>query len=214
VDLLVQNLSARVIVLPEEGNLGGVLLNGYPSNPVPDRQNLEVLYLIGQPIPLLPSSQPFILYQNMYPPVGEPMADLLLPTTTFTEENGTYVDYAGCVQTIHPAVKPLGEALPSWMILSRIAHQMGMQGFDYTCVEDIQAEIPGLTDALQGDRPINRQGFTTIGERSAHTGAISQPQLNPAGEHSYMGFPLAHWVDGLRMLYSEETTRRVHESNP
>ncbi len=206
VETLAHNLHARVIALPEQGNLAAALQLGIcPSEPVQAGPDLDVLYLIGEAVPPLSGSQPFVLYQNLYPPAAGSMADLLLPTTAFTEENGTYINYAGRAQTIHPAVSPKGEALPSWMILCRIAQQMGVPGFDYTCVEDIRAEIPGF---------IEQQALAETSERLASTISIPLSQASAPYEHSYMGFPLAKWVEGLRMLYPEETNGRVHEPNP
>ncbi|NIT99420.1 MAG: molybdopterin-dependent oxidoreductase, partial [Nitrosopumilaceae archaeon] len=46
------------------------------------------------------------------------MADIVLPTTTFTEENGTKSGEDYIRNEINKAVEPPGESLPSWLIVS------------------------------------------------------------------------------------------------
>ena len=202
---MAQNLRARLIVLPDQANLGAALRLGLGrGGPHHGMRDPQVLYLIGEAVPDEGVGEPFILYQNLYPPAAGHGVDLLLPTTAFTEEHGTYIDYAGRVQETHPAVQPPGGALPSWMILSRIARQMGAVGFDYTCIEDIQAEIPGFAQSWQ---PLPENGETKVGED------VLDCPSEQIGAHRYMGFPLTQWVGGLRTLYSEETNGRAHEPN-
>jgi len=194
VERLAGELGAQVIALPEAANLNGALRLGLCSAAPTGAP--EVLYLIGEALPAELPGDPFVIYQNLYPPAGEASADLLLPTTAFSEEEGSFIDYAGQVRCIHPAVPAPGETLPTWMILSRIARQMGAQGFDFTCVEDIrraaQAEFPGFPElpALQDD------------VLPAGAGAVPLPETGPC-ERTYLGISLVERVEGLRSLYPD-----------
>lgn len=194
VEELARDLGAQVIALPEAANLNGALRLGLCSTA--PTGGPDVLYLIGEALPAVLPGDPFVIYQNLYPPAGEAAADLLLPTTAFTEEEGTFIDYAGQVRSIHPAVPAPGETLPSWMILSRIARQMGAQGFDFTSVEDIwqaaQAEFPGFP-AL----PALREAVLPAG-----AGEMPLPEVGPC-ERTYLGISLVERVEGLRSLYPD-----------
>ncbi len=193
-EALVQNLCARVIVLPEQGNLAGALRMGLLSgSPMPAGQELDLLYLVGEAVPDGLTSNPFILYQNLYPPAGDSLADLMLPAAAFTETEGTFFDSTGRVRVMNQAVPPPGEALPNWLILSRIAQALGAPGFDYASVKDIQAEIF-----------ISGWALPSIFHRAALDPAVCQPQLDPPGDYMYMGYPLAQFVVGLRSLNFEE----------
>jgi len=195
VERLANQFSARIIALPEQGNLVGSLLQGIsPHKDGSSAENLDVLYLIGEAIPASMPGQTAILYQNIYPPAADVKADLILPITAFTEEQGTYTDYSGCVREIHPAAPPPGEALHSWEILCRIARKMGARGFEYARVEEIQADM--RTDPPPFVRPVPAV------DRKQYQ---DNPLTPKASEHSYMGFPLTRWVEGLRMLYPGET---------
>ena len=206
VEALVQNLSAQVIVLPEHGNLTGALQLGLMAGePAPEGQVPEVLYLIGEMVPTYASDRPFVLYQNLYPPTGNTGVDLMLAAAAFTETEGSYLDAAGRARVFRPVVRPAGEALPNWAILSRIAQAMGVPGFAYASVEDIRAEIPGLREALDTNRPITCSAQDSLLSQSL----LDQAPSDALGAHIYMGYPLAHWVKGLRSLYPEETAVKV-----
>ena len=217
VDRLASQLGARVIALPEQGNLAGSLLLGASIQNAPvDYQRLGVLYLIGENIPASLPAHPFVLYQNIYPPASGRQADLILPAAAFSEEEGTFIDHAGCVRAVRRAVPPPGEALPTWKILSRIAQKMGARGFDYTCAADIRAEIEHFVDGFQAGSSVDWPALfeaAWLPARSPHparTPAIAgeqdgQPDIpRQAGAHTYLGFPLARWVAGLRLLYPDE----------
>jgi NADH dehydrogenase/NADH:ubiquinone oxidoreductase subunit G len=193
VETLVENCGAQVSVLSEQGNLTGALLLGGLCAGRVDPQEFELLYLIGAAVPTDVSRQTRILYQNIYPPDSERPVDLLLPAASFSEVDGTLIDYAGQVRSLHLAVPAPGQALPTWEILCRIARQMGAPGFDYASAADIRAEMAGwLYDGQVDWKKAPRPAFASL------------PIIPQVSEHEYMGFPLSHWVEGLRMIYPEE----------
>jgi len=209
---LLGSLGAPAIVFSDPVNLRGALRLGLrPAKPSSERNDLDVLYLIGEAVPAHLSAKPFILYQNLYLPAGENPPHLLLPTTAFSEEQGTYIDYAGRVAFIHPAVAAPGEALPSWMILSRIAQYLGVQGFEYASVEDIwraaRAEIP----EFPAFPPSAAQVPPLQAGEAVSWKELDLSLLDPPGGSSYMGYPLTQWVEGLRSLYPEKTREGIHE---
>ena len=190
VEQLANECNARVVVIPDRNNRIGNVFFGASEQPDCTTQTPEVLYLIGENIPASPPGRPFILYQNIVLPASSIKADLILPTTAFCEADGTCISYSGQMQQIHQAVLPPGEALPTWQILSRIAKTMGIQGFDYHSIADIQSEMTGLITGFAGDQQ--------------------------TGEHNYMGFPLTRWVEGLRWLVPPEIvkTRNAYVHHP
>jgi predicted molibdopterin-dependent oxidoreductase YjgC len=194
-------IDAQFITLPDQTNLNGALwLDMLGGELAETGQELDVLYLIGERVPNKISGQPFILYQNIYPPSDDSSVDLMLPATAFTEEEGTFLDYASRVRAIYPAVRPAGEALPDWLILSRIAQAMGAQNFEYNSVEDIRAEISGLADALANGCPV----VWPAREPALHPIPPDNAEVDPADAHLYMGFPLEQWVEGLHALYPKK----------
>lgn len=189
VEQLSNLLNARVIIIPEGNHLVGNLTLASHPQLAPPWQPPQVLYLIGENIPAQLEGQPFILYQNITSPDSSIAADLILPMVAFSETGGTRLDISGQVRQFHPAVPAPGEALPSWQILARIAQKMGVPGFDYQSLADVQTEM------------------------ASH--AVSFAGRYPSSEHGYMGFPLTRWVEGLRWLVPPEIeeTRNAHVHN-
>jgi predicted molibdopterin-dependent oxidoreductase YjgC len=198
-DKLIAQLHAELVVLLDKANLGGALQMGI-TNPLSTRalQSLEVLHLIGEALPARLSFRPFVLYQNICPPVSTFSSGLLLPAAAFTEENGTFLNPAGEMYSTQKAVQAPGSALPSWQILCRIAQKLGAPGFAYENEAEIRAEIESRKPVAAGhDRSLE---------------SLFQPEpavfpFNHSEDHEYMGFPLRTWVAGFQMLYPEPPLR-------
>jgi len=68
-------------------------------------------------------------------------ADLLLPTGTFAETSGTYVNVEGTWQSFAGVATPVGEARPTWKVLRVIGNLIDAPGFDYVSSEDVREEF-------------------------------------------------------------------------
>jgi predicted molibdopterin-dependent oxidoreductase YjgC len=195
VEQLVAQTQAELVMLPDTVNLAGAFRTGIVAPVTADElQGLEVLYLIGETVPADLPDGAFILYQNIYPPARDLETGVILPATAFTEEDGTFLDHAGRLQSIHRAVPPPGEAIPSWQILCRIAQKMEIPGFDFENAEQIRAEFE--TMAVPG---VDLAGFDIRAGRR--------------DDHSYMGYPLGTWVAGFRILYPQQETGPSYGKN-
>lgn len=68
-------------------------------------------------------------------------ADLLLPTGTFAETSGTYVNIEGTWQSFSGVATPVGESRPTWKVLRVIGNLIEAPGFDYVTSEDVRDEF-------------------------------------------------------------------------
>ena len=68
-------------------------------------------------------------------------ADLLLPTGTFAETSGTYVNIEGTWQSFAGVATPVGEARPTWKVLRVIGNLIEAPGFNYVTSEDVRDEF-------------------------------------------------------------------------
>lgn len=68
-------------------------------------------------------------------------ANLLLPTGTFAETSGTYVNAAATWQSFAGVASPVGEARPTWKVLRVLGNLVGAEGFDYVTSEDVLAAV-------------------------------------------------------------------------
>ncbi len=173
---------------------------------------LKVLYAIGEYPPPDMASAGFTISQNTYAPPTSETADLVLPSASFTEVDGSFVNVEGRLQRLHKAVQPPGDALPDWQILCMIAQKMGCAGFAYSQVGAIYDEIAALLEWTSpfenGDRkPVALAGAL---DRVGDLISISPPFYNviartfSSSEHIYRGYPMSQFVEGMRMIFPEE----------
>ncbi|PWH16793.1 MAG: hypothetical protein DDG59_08885 [Anaerolineae bacterium] len=156
---------------------------------------LRVLMTIGENPPKdLPESA-FVITQHLIPP-AEGRVDLLLPLAAFSESNGSWIDYAGVMHIGHAAVPPLGEALPAWQMLCKVARSMGARGFDFANAEEIRAEITRVVSGFWEGATVDRFHLA-IG--SDHK--LQQPLR--AADLEYLSYPLSYWVQGWQWLQTQ-----------
>jgi NADH-quinone oxidoreductase subunit G len=77
------------------------------------------------------------------------LADVILPITPFTETMASYVNTAGTIQTIQPAVRPLGDARPAWKVLRVLGTLAKLDGFLFNLPEEVRAEaLPEMSETV------------------------------------------------------------------
>ena len=85
----------------------------------------KLLYLLGSDNLKLKKSNEFIVYQGSHGDRGAEIADIVLPSAAFTEQNGLYENLEGRVQECKKASYPIGEALEDWKIFNLILKKLG-----------------------------------------------------------------------------------------
>ncbi len=100
-------------------------------------------------------------------------ADLLLPTGTFAETSGTYVNIEGEWQSFAGVANPVGEARPTWKVLRVLGNLVEAPGFDYVTSEDIRDEFR----AQLGDVKTSNEyeGSGKIGKTNGKAAEIDVP---------------------------------------
>lgn len=102
--------------------------------------------------PALPALSAAELVVCIAPFASEKMreyADFILPSTPFTENEGTYVNACGEWQSFTPAVTPLDQAKPAWKILRALATFMQLPEFNEANIADIRDYLRVKADAYQ-----------------------------------------------------------------
>jgi len=178
-----------------------------------DGKKLNILYLVGE-VPLQASSiADFTIYQNIYP-LNDPLeADLFLPAVPFTEADGSFLNGEGRLQKVRKAANTVGEALPDWQILSKIAQKMGKKGFDFKSAADVQQEISQVVPDFKISEKMDRSPNplpNSIQLKSGKNGSQKTSADLPytltisMAEHVYRGMLITEKVDGLKILIPED----------
>jgi formate dehydrogenase alpha subunit len=91
----------------------------------------------------------FIVVQDMFLSETALFADVVLPSASFSEREGTFTNMEGRVQKINKAIEPIGESRADWETIKELANRMG-GNFKYTFTEDIFKEITIAVPAYGG----------------------------------------------------------------
>ena len=90
------------------------------------------------------STLDFLVVQDLFLTETAQFAHVVFPACSFAEKDGTFTNIEGRVQRIRKAIEPVGQSLPDYEILCRIARRMGYPA-DYRSAGEIMDEISYLT---------------------------------------------------------------------
>ena len=92
----------------------------------------------------------FLLVQDTFHNELTDIADVVLPSMTFADRDGTYTNIERRVQLLRTALGPKGDEDADWRILCQIAGRMGAQGFDFDRTEAVFNEFANLWEPYGG----------------------------------------------------------------
>ena len=90
-----------------------------------------------------------LVVQDLFMTETAQMADVVLPSASFAEKEGTFVNTERKVQRIRKAVDPPGEAREDWKIIADISSRMGFP-MSYENAQAIMEEIADVTPSYCG----------------------------------------------------------------
>ena len=80
----------------------------------------ELIYLLGSDNLEVHKKDEFIIYQGSHGDRGAEIADVILPSPAYTEQNGLFINLEGRVQECRKASYPPGESMEDWKIFNLI----------------------------------------------------------------------------------------------
>ncbi len=84
----------------------------------------EIVYLIGQDNLEFNKKDEFVIYQGSHGDKGAEIADIILPGSAYTEQDGYFTNLEGKIQKAYKASYPPGEAKEDWQIINELAEVM------------------------------------------------------------------------------------------
>ncbi|MER5643530.1 bifunctional nitrate reductase/sulfite reductase flavoprotein subunit alpha [Streptosporangium sp. NPDC002524] len=136
-------------------------------------------------------------------------ADVVLPAAMWAETEGVMVNSERNLTLLRRAVEPPGQALPDWLIIARVACEMGFEdAFSYESAEEVFEEIkrawnPGTGYDLRGvtyerlrETPVQWPSAPGGGERNPvrylNDGTSRTPLTRPDGSRPRLAFATAN----------------------
>jgi len=95
------------------------------------------------------SSLEFLAVNDLFLTETARLAHVVLPAASFAEKEGTFTNFEGRVQRVRRVIQPVGESLPDWQIIFKLANTMG-QPMSYLSPSQIMDEIQELIPMYQG----------------------------------------------------------------
>ena len=74
-----------------------------------------MVYLLGQDNLKFKKQNEFVIYQGSHGDKGAEIADVILPGSAYTEQNGYFTNLEGKLQKAYKASYPPGEAKEDWL---------------------------------------------------------------------------------------------------
>jgi NADH-quinone oxidoreductase subunit G len=97
----------------------------------------------------LNDSKAFIIVQDMFLTSTAMLADVVLPTQSIAEREGTYTNGERRVQRFYPAIEPIGQSLADWEIAQMIGQRLG-QGEPAASAAMLMVEIGAAAPQYAG----------------------------------------------------------------
>ncbi len=149
VSVTVKDASSSVGKTWSGGNLGDGL-DMSEMRQKAKKGELDVLYVTDGSVSLEGFEKvPTIIYQSPYPSDWLDKASLILPSTTFIEENGTFVNLELRTLKLTALAKPPGKAKQDWLIFTEIGKKLASKGFDFAKASDVWDELSRFTRSIE-----------------------------------------------------------------
>jgi predicted molibdopterin-dependent oxidoreductase YjgC len=183
---------------------------------------IKALYLEGRAGFPKKANVDFMVIQDSFLNEISASADAILPVTTFAEEEGTFVNTEGRIQTYEPAVESLGEAKPGWWIISQLALRMKFPDYVFKNPSGVRSEIfqkiSGFTKASYSNLKKGSDVFVKEeGKASRHCLPVSYtPSLSQTDNKYPFLLCLEYGLDHYRNLFlnrENKGLRRIRNSN-
>ena len=94
------------------------------------------------------ASLEFLVVADMFLTETAKLATVVLPAASFAEKEGTFTNFEGRVQQVRQAIEPIGNSLPDWQIILRLADRMG-HPMPYRQPQQVMDEVEELVPLYQ-----------------------------------------------------------------
>jgi len=112
-------------------------------------KEFKLLYLVGSDNLEIKKSDEFIIYQGSHGDKNASIADVILPSAAYTEQNGLFENLEGRIQECRKASYPTNEASEDWKIFNLINYSLNSSDLfsDFLSIRKLALqEIPSFSE--------------------------------------------------------------------
>ena len=117
-----------------------------------------------------------IITLGLFPDETAIRATVALPIQSFAERDGSYVNGERRVQRFYTGQGPMGEALPAWQVLSRIAEKLGAGRARLSAaavMQEISQQVPAFAGSRYGELSKVIKQYPLIGREDLYYGGTA-----------------------------------------
>ncbi|MDC3073548.1 NADH-quinone oxidoreductase subunit NuoG [Candidatus Pelagibacter sp.] len=122
----------------------------------------EIVYLVGQDNLEFNKKDEFVIYQGSHGDKGAEIADIILPGSAYTEQDGYFTNLEGKIQKAYKASYPPGEAKEDWQIINELAEVMNNRKL-FNDKEELESSMFNYIK-LQQEKQITENKVQTISD--------------------------------------------------
>ncbi len=105
-----------------------------------EKNNFEVIYLLGCDNFKFNKKNEFVIYQGSHGDKGAEIADVILPSAAYTEQNGYYTNLEGKLQRAFKASYPPGNAEEDWKIINNLSKEINSKVL-FSSIESLEKSL-------------------------------------------------------------------------
>ncbi len=151
------------------------------------------------------ASLEFLVVADMFLTETARLAEVVLPSASFAEKEGTFTNFEGRTQPVRKAIELIGECLPDWKIILELSKEMG-QPMPYSSMQEVMNEIEELVPFYQHFAPADLEkedvDWAELEDEGVRTrrlfkglfpsgfGRLSPADYTPPADTSGNGYPL------------------------
>lgn len=201
---------------------------------------IKALYLMGEnPVLSDPDSNhviealkrvKFLIVQDIFMSETAELANVVLPSCSFAEKDGTFTSTERRVQLVRKAISPIGQSRTDWQIICDVASRLGYKmkyknsadimdelakltpiyaGISHKRLEDEGLQWPVKDEKSKGTKFLHKDRFT-MGRGRFHAIEFKEPNELPNEEYPYVlttGRLLEQWHTGTMTRKSPSLER-------
>ena len=123
----------------------------------------DIVYLLGQDNLDFNKKDEFIIYQGSHGDKGAEVADIILPGSAYTEQDGYFTNLEGKIQKSNKASYPPGDAKEDWQIINELAEFMNNRKL-FNDKDELESSMFNYLN-LQKEKQSNESELTNISEK-------------------------------------------------
>ena len=128
------------------------------------KNEFDVIFLFGQDDLVFKKSKEFIIYIGSHGDRGAEIADIILPGSAYTEQDGYFTNLEGRLQKAYKSSYPPGEAKEDWQIINELSSLLKRKKL-FTKKDDLISSMINFIKINNNNRLFNVPNYDFVDEK-------------------------------------------------